>query len=74
MTLSWDDIAGLTSLEFEAQVRYGSDGGWRTVGVMREWTAADAVALTAPPDSRGRPATERRVVVVGRPPPAATLS
>jgi hypothetical protein len=72
MTLSWDDIGRLTTLGFEAQVRYGSDGAWLTVGVMREWAAADAIALTAPPDGRGRLATDRRVVVVDRL-PAATL-
>jgi hypothetical protein len=49
MALTWDDVARLTCLEFEAQVRYGGDDAWRTVGVMREWTAADAIALTAPP-------------------------
>ena len=73
MTLSWDDIGRLTNLEFEAQVRYGGDVAWRTVGVVREWAAADAIALTAPPDGLGRPATDRRVVVVDRP-PAATVS
>jgi hypothetical protein len=67
MALTWDDVARLTCLEFEAQVRYGGDDAWRTVGVMREWTAADAIALTAPPDGHGRLATDHRVVVVDRP-------
>jgi hypothetical protein len=49
MQLSWDDIALHTILSFEAQVRYGTDETWRTVGVMREWAAADAIALTAAP-------------------------
>jgi hypothetical protein len=67
MELSWDDIALPTFLEFEAQVRYGGDEGWRTIGVTREWPAADAVALTAPPDARGRMPVSCRVVVVDRP-------
>jgi uncharacterized protein (DUF1684 family) len=66
MALSWDDIALPTFLEFEAQVRYGSDEAWRIVGVTREWAAADAVALTAPPDERGRMPMTCRVVVVDR--------
>lgn len=68
MALTWDEIGELTSLEFEAQARYDGDPCWRTVGVMHEWAAADAAALTAPADARGRPPTDRRVVVVDRPP------
>jgi hypothetical protein len=67
MRLTWDDIAVETILEFEAQVRYGHDGDWRTIGVMRKWAAADALALTAPADDHGRPPAERRVLVVDRP-------
>jgi hypothetical protein len=73
MQLTWDDIVLHTILEFEAQVRYGQDDGWRTVGVMREWAAADAIAMTAARDLEGRTPTARRVVVVDRA-PAATLS
>ncbi len=68
MQLSWDDIALHTILSFEAQVRYGPDETWRTVGVMKEWAAADAIALTAAPDEGGRAPISRRVVVVDRPP------
>ncbi len=68
MALSWDDIALHTFLEFEAQVRYGRDQAWRTVGVRREWAAADAIAVTAPPDGRGRMPMTCRVLVVDRPP------
>jgi hypothetical protein len=68
MRLSWEDIARQTRLEFEAQARYGVGRPWRTLGVMREWVAADAVALTAPCDERGQPPAARRVVVVARPP------
>jgi hypothetical protein len=68
MQPSWDDIARHTTLEFEAQARYGPDEPWRTVGVMPEWVAADAIALTAPSDERGRAPVARRVVVRGRAP------
>jgi hypothetical protein len=68
MQLSWDDIALHTILSFEAQVRYGPDQTWRTVGVVGEWAAADAIALTAAADDRGQAPTSRRVVVVDRPP------
>jgi len=68
MALSWDDIALHTFLEFEAQVRYGREEAWRTVGVRREWSAADAIALTAPPDRRGRMPMTCRVLVVDRRP------
>lgn len=67
MQLSWDDIALHTIVEFEAQVRYRRDRTWRTVGVMREWAAADAIALTAATDDRGQAPTARRVVVIDRP-------
>ncbi len=73
MPLTWDDIALHTILEFEAQVRYGRDETWRTVGVMREWAAADAIAMTAARDFEGHAPTARRVVVVDRV-PRATLS
>jgi hypothetical protein len=68
MPLNWDDIALHTILEFEAQVRYGRDETWRTIGVMREWAAADALAMTATRDMGGRAPTARRVVVVDRAP------
>jgi len=73
MQLTWDDIVLHTILEFEAQVRYGQDDTWRTVGVMREWAAADALVMTAAHDFEGRTPTARRVVVVDRA-PTATLS
>jgi hypothetical protein len=73
MQLTWDDIVLHTILEFEAQVRHGQGDTWRTVGVMREWAAADAIAMTAARDFEGRPPTARRVVVVDRA-PTATLS
>lgn len=73
MKLSWDDIALHAILQFEEQVRYGQDETWRTVGVEREWAAADAIALTVATDDRGRAPTARRVVVVDRP-SAARLS
>ena len=68
MRLTWDDIEVHTILEFEAQVRYGQDDAWRTVGVMREWAAADAIAMTAARNIDGRAPTSRRVVVVDRAP------
>jgi hypothetical protein len=68
MQPTWDDIALHTIVEFEAQVRYGHDETWRTVGVMREWTAADALAMTAAGDFEGHAPTARRVVVVDRAP------
>jgi hypothetical protein len=68
MRLTWDDIALHTILEFEAQVRYGQDDPWQTVGVMREWTAADAIAMTTSRDIHGHAPTARRVVVVDRAP------
>ena len=68
MRLTWDDIELHTILEFEAQVRYGEDDAWRTVGVMREWAAADAIAMTATRDIDGHAPTARRVVVVDRAP------
>ena len=68
MQLTWDDIALHTIVEFEAQVRYGTDEAWRTVGVMREWAAADAIAMTTSRDMDGRAPTARRVVVVDRAP------
>lgn len=63
MQLTWDDIVLHTIREFEAQVRYGWDDTWRTVGVMREWAAADAIAMTAARDFEG-----------GRQPPGASWS
>jgi len=68
MQLTWDDIALHTIVEFEAQVRYGQDETWRTIGVMREWAAADAIAMTAARDFEGQAPTARRVVVVDRDP------
>jgi hypothetical protein len=68
MQLTWDDIALHTIVEFEAQVRYAGSETWRTVGVMREWAAADAIAMTTSRDMDGRRPTARRVVVVDRAP------
>jgi hypothetical protein len=66
LRLTWDDIGLHTTVEFEAQVHYGQDETWRTVGVMCEWAAADALAMTASRDIDGHGPTARRVVVVDR--------